>query len=113
MHTIFSTPYLCDFVFLHDFYRELFVSSSHAKCFCDRRLLSFSKAFGKALYLLFPVAEEYIQVHDGYAKFRWPILAIVGATRWGKTMFAGHVFGRIGEQLSLLARLLGDHGGGL
>ncbi|OLQ13723.1 hypothetical protein AK812_SmicGene2224 [Symbiodinium microadriaticum] len=77
------------------------------------RLLSFSKAFGKALILLFPVAEEYIQVHDGYAKFRWPILAIVGATRWGKTMFAGHVFGRIGEQLSLLARLLGDHGGGL
>ena len=113
MHTIFGTPYLCDFVFLHDLYHELFVSSSRAKCFCDHRLLSFSKAFGKALILLFPVAEEYIQVHDGYAKFRWPILAIVGATRWGKTRFAGHVFRRIGEQLSLLARLLGDHGGGL
>ncbi|CAE7397060.1 unnamed protein product [Symbiodinium sp. CCMP2592] len=50
---------------------------------------------------VYPQVEEFIGLHDGQAKFRRPILAIVGGTRLGKSVFAGHVLRRVGERVNL------------
>ncbi|CAE7877875.1 unnamed protein product, partial [Symbiodinium necroappetens] len=49
----------------------------------------------------FPVIEEFVACHDGSSRFRRPILAIVGATRLGKSMLAAHTLQRIAQQLGL------------
>ncbi|CAE7355578.1 unnamed protein product, partial [Symbiodinium sp. CCMP2456] len=50
---------------------------------------------------VYPQVEDFIQLHDGQANFRRPILAIVGGTRLGKSVLAGDVLRRIGERLNL------------
>ena len=45
--------------------------------------------------------QEFIACHDGAARFRRPILAIVGGTRLGKSMLAVDILKRIAGCLNL------------
>ena len=50
---------------------------------------------------VFPEVEEFLACHTGAPTFRRPILAIVGATRLGKSILANDVLQQIAKQLGL------------
>ena len=68
------------------------------RCECQEEFLRAEIAAQQ--HALEPV-EDFIQLHDGQANFRRPILAIVRGTPLGKSVLAGHVLRRFGERLSL------------
>ncbi|CAJ1352267.1 unnamed protein product [Effrenium voratum] len=49
----------------------------------------------------FPVIEEFLACHNGQARFRRPVLVIVGGTRLGKSMLAAHTLQRVAQQLGV------------